>query len=67
MDYIAIRRWGIMLGSMRYYIDDQVNQARKDKAPQDAIYKRDNGTWARLRDIKDLDKRTDLRQFLDLV
>lgn len=56
-----------MLGSMRYYIDDQVNQARKDKAPQDAIYKRDNGTWARLRDIKDLDKRTDLRQFLDLV
>lgn len=67
MDYLAIRLWGQKLGSYGYYIEDQVNQARKDNAPQDAIYKRDNGTWARLSDIKDLDKRKDMRQFLDLV
>jgi hypothetical protein len=38
-DYPWIRVWGKYLGSSPYYIDDQVAEARRDGAPQDAIYK----------------------------
>ena len=38
MDYIYIRAWHRMTGSFAYYIEDQVDKAREDKAPQTAIY-----------------------------
>lgn len=38
MDYIYIRAWHRMTGSFAYYIEDQVDKARADKAPQTAIY-----------------------------
>lgn len=52
-DYVYIRAWGKMLGSHDYYIQNQVEQAREDKAPQDVIYKRDKD-WVRFKDVKNL-------------
>lgn len=39
-DYPYIRGWGKMNGSMQHYIDRQIEQARVDNAPQNAVYKR---------------------------
>ncbi|HET7713883.1 MAG TPA: hypothetical protein VFK94_06610 [Patescibacteria group bacterium] len=50
-DYKWIRAWGRLLGSRAYYIIDQVEQARKDHAPENAIYRKDDGTWATTDDI----------------
>ena len=46
MDYPYIRAWGRMLHSFEYYITQQVEEARRDRAPQDAIYRNhDTGSW----------------------
>jgi len=37
-DYQHLRAWGRMMHSNSYYVKIQVEQARKDKAPDDAIY-----------------------------
>lgn len=60
-----------MLGSYSYYIEAQVDLARRTNAPQDAIYNRvdleGNTTgWARINDIKDLEKREYMKVFLDI-
>lgn len=49
--YPMIRRWGKLLHSMDYYIDNQIEQAKKDKAPMNAIHKREDGSWATTDDI----------------
>ena len=51
MDYIMIRAWGAYMGSYAYFIRDQVAIAHEDKAPGNAIFKRDDGTWATIDDI----------------
>ena len=56
MDYKYIRAWGHMMGSKDYYIQDQIEQARKDKAPQDAIYW-DGLRWHVLADVMRQDTR----------
>ena len=43
--YRYIRAWGIMMHSYEYYIRDQIELARKDKAPEDAIFKDIDGVW----------------------
>jgi hypothetical protein len=53
VDYICIRAWGAHMGSFPYYIRDQITIAHEDKAPGNAIYKRDDGTWATIDDITD--------------
>lgn len=44
-DYVYIRKWGYMLGSTHWYIDEQVELARRDGAPQNATYRNVDGTW----------------------
>ena len=51
--YKTIVRWGKNLDSKDYYIEDQVAQAVEDNAPQTAIYKKQDGSWAVAEDIKD--------------
>lgn len=55
MNYDALRKWNKDLGSYPYYISDQLKKAAKDKAPQDAIYKRDHiggdDVWVTVRDL----------------
>lgn len=50
MVYIYIRAWGQMMGSRVGYVEDVVEQAREDHAPQDAIYKRQDGSWVTARE-----------------
>lgn len=50
LDYLYIRAWGRMLGSYADYVNAQLDTARKDKAPQDAIYKSEHG-WRRFTDV----------------
>lgn len=49
-NYPYILAWGQHMGSHGHYIKEQVKLAIEDKAPKDAIYKRDDGTWATLAD-----------------
>lgn len=44
-DYRHIRAWGRMLGSNREYVWDQVQKARADNAPDDAIYYGADKRW----------------------
>lgn len=54
VDYPYIRAWGQLLGSGQYYIDQEVELARKEGAPADAIYhNREDSYWARFADIAD--------------
>lgn len=46
MKYLYIRAWGKMSGSLPWYIERQVEQAKADNAPETAIYKRQDGSWA---------------------
>lgn len=50
--YPEIRKWGNELGSFNYYIENQQLQAEADGAPSDAVYRRDNGTWATRSEIE---------------
>jgi len=52
-EYKYIRAWGKLLGSMDYYIKGQIEQARQDKAPPTAIYRRHNGSWQIWENIAD--------------
>jgi hypothetical protein len=44
LDYMYIRAWGRMMGSNQYYIDGEIEQARRDRAPQNVVYQTD-GVW----------------------
>ena len=46
MDYILIRAWGQYTELPQSAIRDELARAQEDKAPGNAIYKEDDGTWA---------------------
>ena len=52
-----------MTGSFQYYIDMQVEQARKDKAPENATY-RDTltGKWHTVEDVRSAETREALHK-----
>jgi hypothetical protein len=60
-DYKWIRAWGRMMGSYDYYINGEVERARADRAPQNAIFKRDSG-WATTAGIQSDSTKENLRQ-----
>lgn len=55
--YSFIVKWGQELQSFMYYILDEVYRAEADKAPVNAIYKRDDGTWATTDDLQNQELR----------
>jgi len=57
MDYLYIRAWGKLLGSFDYYIENEVCKARKDNAPQTAIYRNDDKTWQTVENVCEETKR----------
>lgn len=52
MDYVMIRAWGQFMGSYAYSTRAELATAHEDKAPTNAIYKREDGTWATIDDVK---------------
>lgn len=57
MDYAYVRAWGQTLGSFPYYIEGEVEKARRSNAPETAIYQRDDGSWATFEGIASKDTR----------
>lgn len=53
--YFPLRVWHIDSGSHAYYVADMTAKAKRDGAPDDALYKRDHiggdGQWVTLRDL----------------
>lgn len=49
--HAVLRAWCGMMGSYNYYTEAEIAEAKKDNAPEDAIYKRDTGQWARLSEV----------------
>jgi len=62
MDYILIRAWGELMGSQNSFVRDQVAIAHEDKAPHNAIFKRDDGEWAIVTDIASSNRRQQVEQ-----
>lgn len=52
MDYKYIRAWERIMGSFPYYREMQLQKARADGAPETAIFRREDGTWATFEEIK---------------
>lgn len=50
-DYEFIRKWENINKSSNHFIKRQIDIARKDGAPQNAIYKTLDGSWATADDI----------------
>ncbi len=50
-DYHWIREWGKLLNSNEEYIETQVEKARNDDAPENAIYKSTDGHWVTTDDV----------------
>jgi hypothetical protein len=52
-NYPYIRAWGRLLHSHEYYIESQIADARRERAPADAIYYDfDNSRWATFSELK---------------
>lgn len=57
MDYLYIRAWGKLLCSLPYYVEREIEKARRANAPQTAIYQRQDGSWATFGQIRSGDTR----------
>jgi hypothetical protein len=55
--YLFIIAYGKFLDSCDYYIKDQVAEALLDNAPNNAIYKKQDGTWATIDEVQNPIKR----------
>ena len=60
--YWFVKAWGKQMGSFQYYIDRQVELAREEGAPHNAIYRDTEGTWHTVNDVKDESTRDRLRR-----
>lgn len=54
-DYKLIEFWCLRLGSFRDFTLAQQKAAAYDGAPLDAIYRRDDGSWATIKDVDNPD------------
>jgi hypothetical protein len=54
-DYPLIRLWHQTSGSMPYYIEDLVSQARRSSAPPTAIYRGQDNVWRTIDQVTSLD------------
>lgn len=50
--YKHLWAWDTMMGSYDYWKEDQQKLAEKENAPEDAIYRKQAGTWATYRGIE---------------
>lgn len=58
--YTAIECWGKRLGSFGFYIHGQQRTAAEEDAPLTAIYKRYDGHWVTIADIKSEETRSEM-------
>jgi hypothetical protein len=65
MDYIYIRAWGEHVGEQSRVINDLLTTAHEDKAPGNAIYKDEDGTWATINDVNHKVTRTQIERIAE--
>lgn len=46
LPYGYMRSWGVLIGSSESVVQAQVQQATYERAPDDAIFRREDGEWA---------------------
>ena len=63
--YDYIRAWGTYLHSFNNYIQIQIDLARKENAPFDAIYRNEDGTWSTFQDITNNDVAVSIRRLVE--
>jgi len=64
-DYQHLRAWGSMMHSNSYYLKCQVEAARRDNAPQDAIYYHDGEQrWVTFAEVTDAATRKVIQNML---
>ena len=64
MDYLYIQAWEKMMGALPNYVEAQMAQARKDGAPETAIYKANDGTWQTFEGIKREDTKQKIQEMV---
>lgn len=64
-DYMYLRLWCTQLGSSGAYTQSQIHLARKEGAPQNAIYRIGEGVWKTTDDI--ISRSTRLRMGLEPI
>lgn len=63
--YLYIRAWCRLLGSFPAYAEIEVAKAAADMAPETAIYKKDDGTWATFETIQSAETRRAVQAIVD--
>ena len=51
--YYYISAWGYIMNSMTYYVKQEIKKAQEEDAPDDAIYRNNDGKWITHSGIKD--------------
>jgi hypothetical protein len=64
-DYIYLRAWNRMMGSASYYSQQKLEEARKDNAPAEAIYKNMDGTWETFDKITNVNTRALIQEMIE--
>ena len=67
MDYRHLRAWGLMMNSAPGYIHDQVKQARKEQAPDDAVFRDKDGRWHTFDEVTRTDTRHVMLNILESI
>lgn len=67
MEYKYIWAWGRLLGSYPYYMENEAEKAKRENAPETAIYRKDDGTWATFEDIKSDETKRSLLKILETM
>jgi hypothetical protein len=55
--YKHLMAWCQMMGSYQYYIDAQIEEATRDNAPEDAIFKDGKGVWHQYANVTNVSTR----------
>jgi hypothetical protein len=67
-DYIYIKAWGKFLHSFDYYIEQQVEKARRDGAPQNAcFFSVDSNKWVTFDDIQNLQTKEIVAKYVEAI
>jgi hypothetical protein len=56
--------WGKYVDSKSYYIQDQLDLAEKENAPETAYSRRSDGTWRTIEQIEDPGLRATLEEYI---
>lgn len=63
--YLYVRAWCKMLGSTQAYTRREVARAKKEHAPETAIFQRTDGTWAIFEGIQREDTKREIQSIVD--